>query len=146
VTEVPSRSSTTAIEHVWDRLNEGFREIYTQVLRRTATVDWLAEAHDNPSFPLMAYARFERKGRPDDEALVIQVDIHREKGVITWTTDACQERGAVLVDGPTRSAPATEPLASWVGEAADAAIAWLKAETPNFIAYLNQEPTPYDVD
>ena len=138
--------SAVDIASVWDRVNECFIEIYGEVLRGTATVRWDVAAFDNPSHFLMAYAEFQRVGRDDDEGLVLNVSIVKRGDLVIWETDACQTRGVDLVDGPTRAAPAAEPLSSWIGEAADEAIAWFKAETPNFIAYLNQEPTPYDVD
>lgn len=137
---------TVDIATVWDRLNQCFIEIYGEILRNTATTRWQAAASDNPHHHLMAYAEFQRVGRDDDEGLVLNVDIVKRGELVVWKTSACQTRGVDLVDGPTRSAPATEPLSSWIGEATDASIAWFTSETPNFIAYLNQEPTPYDVD
>ncbi len=138
--------SSSSIEEVWDRLNDAFLELYGEVLRRTATVRWSAAAWDNFAHHLMAYAEFDRVGRPEEEALVISVSITRGDRPTTWTADAGQSRGVVLHEGVARTAPNKVQLSSWIGEPLAETIAWLQAETPNFIAYLNQEPTPYDVD
>ncbi len=137
---------TIDIAAVWDRLNDTFVEIYSEVIRNTATVKWRAAAYDNPYFYIRAYAEFDRAGRPEEEDLVIGVDIVKQDGLVVWETDACQMAGHVLADGPTHSAAESEPLSSWLGTALDDAVAWFRAETPNFVAYLNREPTPYDVD
>lgn len=134
------------IASVWDRLNQAFIEIYGEVLRKTATVRWQVSASENPYHYLMAYAEFQRVGRDDDEGLVLNVGIAKTGSSVVWTTDVCQTRGLTFADGPTRSEPDTVPLSSWIGEVADEAIAWFHDETPNFVAYLNQEPGPYEAD
>ena len=134
------------VQMIWDRLNEAFLQIYKEISQQTQTVRWQALAADNFRHHLMAYAEFERVGRDNDEDLVLNVSIVKRDEVVVWETDVCQTRGRSLADGPRRVVAATQPLASWLGDAADDAIAWFQAETPNFIAYLNQELTPYDVD
>jgi hypothetical protein len=131
---------------VWERLNEVFLEIYSEVLRNTATVKWRVWAWDNPYHFLSATAEFERVGRPEEEDLVLYIAIVKSVDTTVWTSDAAQNVGQILVDGPTYTAPASAPLSSWMSEPLEATVAWLRAETPNFIAYLNREPTPYDVD
>ncbi|MEO7234585.1 MAG: hypothetical protein ABIW80_04350 [Lapillicoccus sp.] len=135
----------TAIDEVWDVLNDALIQLYGEVLRNTGTVTWHANAQATPYYLLSGYAYFPRKHRPDTEALVVSVHVGIAHGVIDWTSDACMDSGPMLTVGPSRTEPDTTPLASWVGDALSDTITWLKAETPNFIAYLNQEPTPYDL-
>ncbi len=134
------------IPWVWDRLNDGFLELYGAVIRNTATVRWQAAASDNAYHHLMAYAEFDRVGCPEEEDLVISVSVAKSPGRGNWVADAGQSAGLVLHDGVERFAPDTDPLSRWIGEALADTLEWIRAETPNFIAYLNQEPTPYDVD
>ena len=137
---------TLELDEVWDRLNDAFLGVYEEVLRNTATVRWQVHHSDNSYFLLRATASFQRVGCPDEEDLVLSVDIHRDGDLITWTTDAGQSAGVVLAEAPSRTHSADGPLGPWLGASVDEAIAWFTAETPNFIAYLNREPTPYDVD
>lgn len=146
MTGQPDEATSPDIPAIWERLNDAFLEIYSEILRHTATVKWHVWAWDNHYHHLSATADFERVGCDDDEDLVLTVSIAKRDGMVHWQTDAAQNRGLVLADGPERLIPDAQPLSSWIGEAADDAIAWFKAETPNFIAYLNREPTPYDVD
>ena len=85
-------------------------------------------------------------GCPDDQDLVIEVGVLKRNEEVLWDVDASQVTGALLSQGPTHTAQGSDPLATWIGESLEATLAWIRAETPNFIAYLNQEPTPYDVD
>lgn len=142
----PAREPPDDIAAVWDRLNDTFLGIYREVVLNTATVKWQAQVFDNPHHYLIAYASFDRVGRGDHEDLVLDVGIAKTDGIVVWSSDASQSRGALLVEGPTLSFPDTEPLSSWVGSALEETIAFFECETPNFIAYLNQEPTPYDVE
>jgi hypothetical protein len=138
--------SALDIPAVWERLNDAFLDLYSEVLRNTATVKWHSVAMENEWHYLSATADYERVGRPEEEDLVLQVSIVKREEVTVWKSDAAQNVGQVLADGPTYTAPASAPLSSWMSEPLEATVAWLRAETPNFIAYLNQEPTPYDVD
>lgn len=136
--------SGLTLDALWDRLNDEFLILYGHILRNTATVRWYTQHSDNEFFPLRALASFERVGRDDGEDLVIDIDIHRDEGRVTWTSDACQSSGLVLAEGPTVSAGEDVPLSSWTRSALEHTVIWLRAETPHFVAYLNQEPTPYD--
>ncbi len=135
----------TSVDEVWDVLNNAFFELYKNILRNTPTVNWHANAQATPSYLLSGYAYFPRAQRPDSEALVVSVHVKKAAGAIDWSSDACMDQGPILSVGPSRTEPDSTPLATWLADALADTITWLQAETPNFIAYLNQEPTPYDV-
>jgi len=146
VIDVTSVREPLTLETLWDSLNDQFIALYAEILRSTATVQWQAGHSDNQFYLMSAYASFRRVGCDDDQDLVIEVNLHRHASTVTWTADAGQSAGLMLADGPVMSVHESVVLSSWIGEAMDQTTRWLKAETPNFIAYLNQEPTPYDLD
>jgi hypothetical protein len=131
---------------VWERLNDAFLDLYHEILRNTPTVKWWARAWDTEFFLLSGYAQFDRVGCPDDEDLAIEIGIFRRDEETVWDVDACQAAGVMLSQGPTYTARRSDPIATWIGEPLEATLAWIRDETPNFIAYLNREPTPYDED
>lgn len=141
-----SEAGPVRIEEVWRQLDDALTALSDEVLKSTTTVKWRAQMYDNPSFLMRAHAHFERVGCPEDADLVISVNVHRGEGLVSWDSDAAQFDGHVLAQGPRDKAPSGLPRSSWYADMLEDTIGWFHAETPNFIAYLNQESTPYDVD
>jgi hypothetical protein len=87
-------------EDLWDRLNDFYAVLVSQLAARNDRL-WSQIAHqETPAFPFTGYVSLGRGGTPGDEDLVLEWAVQRRDDRLRVTADIARGGGTVLAELP----------------------------------------------